>query len=128
MVMSSHQEYVVDSSAYVASSSSTTHYLVPPPALSVGHEQYQTSQNFHSTSTSSTQNLPPLPPLPPPPPPHPNSVGNLDLNRKSEYSDDGVTKSFGSYNVSHHGIQLASEKKRKKEKEPPISGFKNKKM
>ncbi|CAG8566443.1 7949_t:CDS:2, partial [Funneliformis caledonium] len=117
------------SSAYVASQSSITHYI---PALSVGHEQYQISQNIHSTSTSSTSstlNLPPLPSLPPPPPPHPDAVGDLDVNKKSEYSeDDGITKSFGSYNVSYQGVQIASEKKRKKEKEPLISGFKNKKM
>ncbi|CAI2178871.1 14921_t:CDS:2 [Funneliformis geosporum] len=43
---------------------------------------------------------------------------SVDVNKKSEYSED----------VSHQGVQLATEKKRKKEKEPLISGFKNKKM
>ncbi|RIA93958.1 hypothetical protein C1645_761174 [Glomus cerebriforme] len=90
---------------------------------SQSHEQYQTS---HPTSTSSTQNLPPLPPLPPPPP-HLDSMGDLDVGIKNS-EEDGVYKSLGSYNISYQGVQPASEKKRKKEKEPLISGFKNKKM
>jgi len=94
---------------------------------SQGHEQYQT-QVVHSAS-SSTQNPPPLPPLPPPPPslPHPASTSDLNVNTKQTYSDDATNKSLGSYNVSQ-GVQHAGEKKRKKEKEPLISGFKNKKM
>jgi hypothetical protein len=81
--------------------------------LSIGHEQYQTSI---VSSSSSTQNLP----LPPPPP----HTSDLNVNVKS---DDGVNKSLGSHYVSQ-GVQSAGEKKRKKEKEPLISGFKNKKM
>ncbi|GBB99178.1 hypothetical protein RclHR1_03440011 [Rhizophagus clarus] len=96
---------------------------------SQSHEHYQPSQIVYSTSTSA-QNLPPLPPLPPPPPPpRSDSTGDLDVNSKSVYSEeDGTNKSLGLYNVNHQGVQPASEKKRKKEKETLTSGFKNKKM